>query len=223
MRLLEQSIGLIKRHKIIITLFSVLCLALLILPTAYTFLSTRGHRYDLSSVSMSAVPYHKVALVFGAGIEPDGTPTPYLRDRIETAVKLYKAKRVSKLLMTGDNSSNTHNEPAVMKKYAQKLGVPSSAIVLDDAGFNTYDSCYRAHEIFGLHDATLVSQGYHLPRAMTTCKGLGISNVGVIAEHPMRDYTANYILREFLSTDKMTFQIIFKPLPTALGKPLIIS
>jgi len=213
----------LKSHIVFILIIVIAVVALYTLPMAYTFVSTRGQRYDLNGALVSRVPYHEVAIVFGAGIQKDGTPTPYLRYRIETAAKLYKAKRVSKLLMSADNSAQSYNEPIAMKNYAQKLGVTASSIVLDYAGFNTYDSCYRAHAIFGLKEATLVSQGYHLPRAMTTCKGLGVQNVGVIAEHPARDYTVNYILREFLSTDKMMFQLIFKPHPTALGKPQIIS
>jgi len=105
-----------------------------------------------------------------------------------------------------------------MQAYAKKLGVPDKDMVLDYAGFNTYDTCYRARAVFGVKDATLVSQGYHLPRAMTTCASLGVKNTGVIAVHPARDYTVAYIIREFLSTDKMVFQQIFKPQPTVLGK-----
>ena len=195
----------------------------LFVPIIYTFASTRGDRYDLSRDTIASVPYHKVAMVFGAGVEPDNTPTPYLKHRIETAVQLYKANRVKKLLMTGDNSTKHHNEPVVMQKYAVELGVPAADIVLDYAGFSTYDSCYRAKAIFGLHDATLVTQGYHLPRAMVTCRGLGIRNDGVVANHPSRDYTASYLLREVASTDKMVLQNIFKPKPTLLGKPQPIN
>jgi len=192
-------------------------------PLAYTFISTRGHRYDLSRTQISQIPFHEVGIVFGAGILPNGQPTPYLQYRIETAVKLYKAYRINMLLMSGDNSTAAHNEPLVMENYAIKLGVPKYAIVLDDAGFDTYDTCYRAHAIFGLSSATLISQGYHLPRAMTTCKGLGIVNIGVMAIHPTRDYTVSYIVREFFSTDKMVFQLMFKPKPTILGSPIQIN
>jgi vancomycin permeability regulator SanA len=209
----------LKRYRVFILLAITFCLIAYLAPMSFTFLSTRGERYDLATVPINKIPYHNVAIVFGAGIQKDATPTPYLRYRIETAAKLYKARRVSKLLMTADNGSRSYNEPVAMKNYAKKLGVPARAIVLDYAGFNTYDSCYRAHDIFGIKDATLISQGYHLPRAMTTCRSLGIKSAGVIAVHPSRDFTISYILREFLSTDKMVFQQIFKPHPTALGKP----
>jgi vancomycin permeability regulator SanA len=191
-------------------------------PLTYTFLSSRGNRYDLDRTSINSIPHHHVAIVFGAGIFPNGTPTPFLQYRITTAVKLYQAHRVDILLMTGDNSTRNHNEPQVMKHYAIKLGVPSKAIVVDDAGFDTYDSCYRAHAIFKLNDATLVSQGYHLPRALATCKGLGIQSTGVIAIHPERDFALNNLARELLSTDKMVVQLTFKPKATILGPPLPI-
>ncbi|HEY5442410.1 MAG TPA: ElyC/SanA/YdcF family protein [Candidatus Saccharimonadales bacterium] len=207
------------RRRAVLVIIGLLVLAL-IAPVGYTFLSTRGHRYDLDRTSISAVPFHHVTLVFGAGILSNYKPTPYLQHRIETAVQLYKAHRTNILLMSGDNSVVNHNEPLVMRSYAMKLGVPATAIVVDDAGFNTYDSCYRAHAIFGVRSATLVSQGYHLPRAMATCHGLGISNSGVVATHPTRDFTISYLLREVVSTDKMVLQLLFKPAPRILGRPL---
>ncbi len=106
----------------------------------------------------------------------------------------------------------------VMQNYVMRLGVPATDIVLDYAGFNTYDTCYRAKTIFGLHDATLITQGYHLPRAMTTCAGLGVATSGVVAQHPARDYTLSYLLRELVSTDKMVVQQILKPQPAVLGQ-----
>jgi vancomycin permeability regulator SanA len=209
-------------HKYIVIGLVVFLLILLISPLVYNFLNTRGNRYDISRTSIVNIPFHRVGIVFGAGILPDKQPTPYLAHRIDTAIELYKAHRVDVLLMSGDNSTIAHNEPLVMEIYAIKHGVPKSAIVIDDAGFDTYDTCYRAHAIFGITSATLISQGYHLPRAMTTCKGLGVSNIGVIAIHPTRDYTISYVLREILSSDKMVFQLIFKPTPSILGKSIQI-
>ena len=210
------------KHKYAVGWLLGLCLVVLLGPITYTFVSTRGSRHDLAHTPPSDIPFHRVAIVFGAGILPDRQPTPYLQHRIETAVRLYKAHRVDVLLMSGDNSVVYHNEPLVMRDYAIRLGVPRQAIVVDDAGFDTYDSCYRAHAIFGLTNATLVSQGYHLPRAMVTCRNLGVANTGVIAVHPNRDYSLTYLLRELVSTDKMVFQLVSKPSPTILGPPLPI-
>lgn len=198
---------------------AIILVTILISPLCFTFISTKGERYDLHTANINNIPFNDVAIVFGAGVHEDGSPTPYLKNRVETAVRLYKANRANKILMTADNSRTKYNEPVAMQKYAQKLGVPKQDIVLDYAGFNTYDSCYRAGHIFNIKQAILVTQGYHLPRAMVTCSGLGVNNVGVAAVHKSRDFTISYILREFISTDKMTFQLIFKPKPTVLGNP----
>jgi vancomycin permeability regulator SanA len=189
---LTKFVKAVQNHQLALLAVMFLALVMIFAPISYTFLVTRGDRYDLSRTTIDRIPYRKVAIVFGAGIQKNGTPTPYLQYRVETAVKLYKAHRISELLMSGDNSTTAHNEPVVMKNYAVKLGIPTKDIILDYAGFNTYDSCYREHAIFGLTSATLISQGYHLPRAMVTCRGLGVQNIGVIAEHPARDYTINY-------------------------------
>src|SRR5512143_1018132 len=121
------------------------------------------------------------AIVFGAGLTHSGQPTAILKDRVETAAQLYFAGKVEKLLMSGDNRTLNYNEPEAMRQYAMSLGVPSAAIVLDYAGRRTYDTCYRAKAIFGLDSALLVTQGWHLPRALFTCNALGVKAVGVEA------------------------------------------
>lgn len=193
---------------------------LVLAPTLYSYRATSQARYNLAFMSnIDDVPHNKVAIVFGAGITPDGHPTPYLRNRILTAVALYKTGRVDKILMTGDNSTLNHNEPVAMKRSAIRNGVPAKDVVVDYAGFDTYDSCYRARAIFGVKSATLVTQGYHLPRAMVTCKGVGVNNIGVEAQSQGKDYTLNYLVREVLSTDKMVFELLMDSKPTVLGKP----
>ncbi len=191
---------------------------LIVAPSVYVHLSTRHQRFT----QISQIAPHEVAIVFGAGVYPDGTPTPYLQRRIETAADLYKAGKARVLLLSGDNSSSHHNEPIAMRAYAEKLGVPASRIVLDYAGFNTYDSCYRAAVIFNVHSAILVSHAYHLPRAIMTCEHLGVRSVGMAAENAGqvgRDFSVNYLIRELGSTDKAMLQIVFKPHPTVLGAP----
>jgi SanA protein len=105
-----------------------------------------------------------------------------LRDRVETAADLYFAGKVQKLLMSGDNRFVEYNEPGAMRAYALELGVPEDAIVLDYAGRRTYDTCYRAKEIFGVDQALLVTQRFHLPRALVICNGLGVAGEGVSAD-----------------------------------------
>jgi vancomycin permeability regulator SanA len=212
------------RHKLAAGLCVLAGAALLWGPTVYANLSTRSLRYELTRTAAQNVPKKDVAIVFGAGVYPSGKPTPYLQWRVETAVELYKAERVSKVLMTGDNSRAHYNEPVAMGKLAERLGVPREDIVLDYAGFNTYDSCYRAKAIFEVETAILVTQGYHLPRAVMACNSLGVPSVGVNAEHTKgRSWGANYIVREWASTAKISVQLVFKPQPKLLGAPLPIK
>lgn len=133
-------------------------------------------------ISADSVTPTKVAIVFGAGLQRDGSPSPVLRDRVVTAANLYFAGKVQVLLFSGDNRFVDYNEPGAMRAYAVSLGVPDEAIVLDYAGRRTYDTCYRAKHIFEVDEAVLVTQAYHLPRALFTCNALGVKSVGVAAD-----------------------------------------
>lgn len=133
-------------------------------------------------VSLQEAPAKPVAIVFGAGLQRDGTPTPVLRDRVATAAELYFSGKVKKLLMSGDNRFLNYNEPGAMAAYAMSLGVPEEDIVLDYAGRRTYDTCYRAQHIFGVQEALLVTQRFHLPRALYLCNSLGVHAFGVDAD-----------------------------------------
>src|SRR5512134_1261559 len=132
--------------------------------------------------SISESPSMPVAIVFGAGLWRDGSPTPVLRDRVAEAADLYFAGKVQKILMSGDNTTPSYNEPAAMHDYAVQLGVPEEDIVMDYAGRRTYDTCYRAKAIFGVDQAILVTQSFHLPRALYTCEALGLEAAGVAAD-----------------------------------------
>jgi SanA protein len=128
-------------------------------------------------------PTERVAIIFGAGLRRDGTPTAMLRDRILTGADLYFSGKVEKLLMSGDNRFVNYNEPESMRQFALSVGVPDEAIVLDYAGRRTYDTCYRAKAIFGVESALLVTQKFHLPRAMFLCNMLGLNTLGVEASN----------------------------------------
>lgn len=131
----------------------------------------------------SKSPTERVAIIFGAGLRSDGTPTAMLRDRILTGADLYFSGKVEKLLMSGDNRFADYNEPESMRQFALLAGVPDQAIVLDYAGRRTYDTCYRAKVIFGIKSALLVTQKFHLPRALFLCNTLGLKTVGVEASN----------------------------------------
>jgi SanA protein len=166
-------------------------------------------------------PPARVAIVFGAGLKRDGTPTAILRDRVETAAQLYFAGKVEKLLLSGDNRFEDYNEPGAMRQYALSLGVPAEAIVLDYAGRRTYDTCYRARAIFGVEKALLVTQGFHMPRALFLCNALGLQASGVEADnlHYWPPLLLIWNLREQLATFGAFMDVyVNKPLPV-LGNP----
>jgi vancomycin permeability regulator SanA len=175
-------------------------------------------------VNPSTMTERPVAIVFGAGLQRDGSPTDVLRDRVAAATDLYFSAKVKKLLMSGDNRFDDYNEPAAMRAYALELGVPDGDIILDYAGRRTYDTCYRAREIFGIQQAVLVTQRFHLPRALVICHGLGLDSVGVAADrHTYRRYAQNvWFLREFPAT-LMAFidTFITRPLPVLGEKETI--
>ncbi|MHB1356517.1 MAG: SanA/YdcF family protein [Anaerolineae bacterium] len=164
----------------------------------------------------------QVAIVFGAGIWPDGRLSDILADRVDTAIDLYNQRKVRKLLFTGDNRNLNYNEPRRMAEYAIAQGVPEADIVLDYAGLRTYDSCYRARYIFEVESAILVTQAYHLPRALFTADRLGIRVVGVAADRHQYRYITNYRLRELLATPVAWWEVLIsQPLPV-LGPTLPI-
>lgn len=212
-KILDRMFRLLFRFFMIIL---VLVFLLFALPRLITAWSTRNRVYTVESA-----PIRRVAIVFGAGLWRDGSPTPILRDRVATAAQLYFAGKVEKLLMSGDNSYVGHNEPGAMRGYALELGVPEAAIVLDYAGRRTYDSCYRARAIFGVQEAVLVTQAFHLARALYECNALGLPSVGVPAD--LRVYQRRSLffwnLRELPATLVALWEVhVSRPEPI-LGKP----
>jgi len=167
------------------------------------------------------VPAERVAIVFGAGLLRDGSAGPVLRDRVETAVQLYQQGKVRKLLMSGDNRFVNYNEPEAMRQYALDLGVPDEDIVLDYAGRRTYDTCYRANAIFQVDSAILVTQSFHLPRALFLCNSFGVQSTGVEANNTyFRKISRLYWnARELFATVQSVWDVrVSKPLPV-LGDP----
>lgn len=136
---------------------------------------------------VAAIPARPAAIVFGARVLPGGVLSTVLRSRVDAAVLLYKAGKVKKLLMTGDNGRADYDEVTAMKAYAVKQGVPPENIVRDFAGFRTLDSCYRARHIFEVDSAILVTQAFHLPRAIFTARHIGIDAVGFVADPGVTD------------------------------------
>lgn len=165
----------IRRNFLLLTAVSLL---IALLPRLITGIYVKNRIYKESES-----PPERVAIIFGAGLRRDGSPTAMLRDRVLTGADLYFSGKVEKLLMSGDNRFENYNEPESMRQFALAVGVPDRAIVLDYAGRRTYDTCYRAKAIFGIKSALLVTQKFHLPRALFLCNMLGLDTVGVEASN----------------------------------------
>jgi SanA protein len=182
--------------------------------------------YRGSTFTVDTVPGRRVAIVFGARVYADERPSAMLADRVAAGVDLYRAGKVEVLLMTGDNSYLDYNEPDTMKAYAMKLGVPEGNIVVDYAGRRTYDSCYRARHIFQVDEAILVTQNFHLDRALLLCNALGVKSVGVWADyqrpHGYSRVSLDYSrLREFPAMLAAVIDLVRRPTPI-MGEPLPI-
>jgi SanA protein len=184
---------------------------------AWTDWQTRSRVFALDQA-----PPRSVAIVFGAGYWPGYGLSDILEDRVVTAAGLYHQGKVRKLLLTGDNRTLDYNEPGAMRARALELGVPDADIVLDYAGRRTYDSCYRARHIFAVEDAILVTQAYHLDRALFTARGLGVDAVGVAADRRDYQHIKHYWWRELAATAVAWWQVeITRPEPV-LGDRLPI-
>lgn len=163
------------------------------------------------------VPRTEVAVVFGAGLW-DGEPSPYLAHRLDAAARLYRAGRIEVVLVTGDNSRKDYDEPDAMRAYLTRHGVPDRRIVSDYAGFDTWDSCVRAKKIFGVDRAVLISQGFHIRRAVALCQAAGVTSygVGVDAKHDVTWYYGG--TREIFAAAKAALDATFHPDPRFLGR-----
>ena len=161
-------------------------------------------------------------LVLGCWVD-NGTPSLMLGDRLERSVELYEAKAAPKLLMSGDHGQEDYDEVDAMKRYALDQGIPSEDVFMDHAGFSTYESVYRAKEVFGADKIIIVSQEYHLPRAIYIAGQLGVEAYGVAAKDVNYGGQAYRDLREVLARVKDVGYCLLKPEPTFLGETIPIS
>lgn len=189
----------------------VLCTIGLFTPKFIFLLFAQSKTFAISEVSET-----KVAIVFGAGLLRDGSAGPVLSDRVQTAVSLYQQGLVQKLLMSGDNSFVEYNEPEAMRQYALERGIPDEDIILDYAGRRTYDTCYRAKHIFQVDEAILVTQEFHMPRALVLCNWFNVESVGVEADNRyfLKRSRAYWHFRELFATFQAMWDVLItKPVP----------
>lgn len=185
------------------------------------------HIYTVDTVAQSSLltavsdeDTIRVAIVYGAAVRPGGYLSAVLQDRMETAIALYEAGYVDKLLVSGDNRTADYNEPAAMMAYALARGVDPADVQPDFAGLRTYDTCYRARHIFGVETAVLVTQEFHLPRALFTCRNMGIEAVGVSSD--LRPYARArwFEIRETGATLRALWDVVEQRPATILGEPI---
>jgi SanA protein len=174
---------------------SVILLCTIIFITPYLYLLS-GFRSEYRSIFPEG---YSTAMVLGAGIH-NNKPSWVLRERLDTALAMYRQSKIKTILVSGSNQSPSYNEPAVMKKYLIDEGVPSENIVEDFGGRRSIDSCWRAKNVFKLEKVVLISQYFHLPRSNFLCKKFGLQTYPVVANDSGWTVTLTGYLREFPST-----------------------
>lgn len=214
------------KRKIKIILIALICLGVL---GVCALLGVNGY---VKAVAKDAILLEEQAaeladvdciIVLGCKVWEDGRPSHMLQDRLERAISLYRLGAAPKLLMSGDHGTQEYDEVNAMKQYAIDAGIPSEHIFMDHAGFSTYETVYRAKEIFGAEKVVIVTQQYHLYRALYIAEKLGVEAYGVSSDY--RTYAGQTMrdLREILARCKDFVTTILKPQPTYLGEAITVS
>lgn len=187
-------------------------LTVVLAPTGWAYGTAWGHRTDPAHARAA-----ETALVLGAGLSPSGAPSPFLAGRLDVAVELYRRGKVRAVLVSGDNSRTEYDEPTAMRTYLSAHGVPEDKIVLDYAGFDTWDSCVRARKIFGANSAIVVSQDFHVARAVALCRRAGLDAQGIGDRQPHVGPTVYGYAREVPATLKAMRDVLLDRDPRFLG------
>jgi vancomycin permeability regulator SanA len=204
-------------HRRLRRAYQLLCVATVLFFLPVTFVRLSGDQYVRS---VATVPAEPVGIVFGAAVYGD-TPSTYLASRLDVSLALWRAHKIKVFLVSGDNSKPDYNEPKAMRDYLEAHGVPQRLIVLDYAGFDSWETCDRARQVFGVTRAIAISQSFHVPRAVYLCRAAGIETYGVgdgtAGWRLGHDEFVNDAAREILAGASAMYQGIFKPNPTFLG------
>ncbi len=183
---------------------------------------TSGDIYEPEEIDSADISAECV-IILGCQVFPDGTPSTMLRHRLETGAELYFSGKVKKILVSGDHGADHYDESNNMKNYLINMGIPSEDIFMDHAGFSTYDTMKRAKEVFGVSSAVIVTQKYHLYRAMYIGKMNGIEVCGVSASLDSYGRQLYYDVREYVARCKDFVMTLFNADPVFLGEPIDIS
>lgn len=194
-------------------------LTVIILTSLIIKLKTEQYIYH----DLKQAPKAQVVVILGAAILRNGGLSPILRERVDQAQALYEAGKVEKILVTGDNSTLAHNEVNPVRLYLLGNNIPDQDIFLDHAGFDTYSSLYRARDIFRADSLIVVSQSFHLPRAIFIARALGIKAYGFEADQAQSHYLLSNYLREILATMKAVWDVIIHRAPKYLGAEIPLT
>lgn len=199
-----------------IILFSVIGLVLVIFAVLAVEAIFKRQTSNLIYSEISNFPPTETVIILGASVHSNGKLSPILQDRVDTAIKLYEHAKVDRFLVTGDHRSDDYNEVAAIVNYLEKNGIDQSLIMADHAGLDTYDSMYRAGKLFGVEDAVVVTQAFHLPRSLFIASNLGLDYLGFTADQ--QAYQTEYRLkqREKLANLKALWEVLFKKEPESL-------
>jgi SanA protein len=204
-----------------IPLFTLILLLIIFIIAAH---ATVAGKYYNNIIDFTRVPAHDVVVVLGASVWSNARPSNILEDRLLTGIELYKKGLTKKMLMSGDHGQENYDEVNTMRTYAQRMGVAEDDIFMDHAGFRTYDSLYRAREVFGLHNCIIVTNNFHLPRALYIARELGIDAIGVKSDLRVYQDQALNDVREFFARIKAFLDVnIIKPKPKYLGEKIDIN
>lgn len=162
-------------------------------------------------------------IVLGASVYPDGTPSGILQDRLDDGIALYFAGAAPKIIMSGDNGTESYNECWAMKQYAISQGVPSEDVFCDHAGFSTYETMYRARHVFGAERIVVATQTYHLYRVLYDAQGVGMEAIGVPSDYGEYANQSWYDIREVFARTKDFFQVLFSVPSTFVGDPISLD
>lgn len=168
------------------------------------------------------IPTSKVGIIFGAGINGNN-PSKYLKDRLDAGIHLYNTKKIQKILLSGDNGREEYDELTVMKNYCYQHGVDTTKIYIDYAGFDSYSTLYRAKKIFSIRNAVLISQEYHLNRAIYIAKEMGINSIGYSANQGQYKGYKYVCFREYFSRFKAFIDVLRNREPKFLGTKIPIE
>ncbi len=211
----------IRRILVICVVLGVFGILLLLGINGYVKLVTMKRILTLEKANQ--LEYVDCILILGAGVWTNNEPSPMLQDRLDTGIQLYHDGVSDKLLMSGDHGRKDYDEVNVMKQYAIDAGVPSEDIFMDHAGFSTYESLYRARDVFEVKKVVVITQKYHMYRALYDGKGLGLEVYGVASDPRRYAGQAKRDAREVLARIKDFIYIIAKPKPTYLGEAIPVN